>query len=120
MPRRAVAAVVALIIASASVLTMACEITCAARDAQSTSAHHSCHQQPGAQDGPVVSAIHVCGHDDETGPTDLERVISAFDTPAIAAPVTTVTPPMRDAFSHAAFVDSSPPAPFTLTSELRI
>ena len=72
-----------------------------------------------AQDGPAVEAIHVCGHDDGSLPTDLERVTGAFDAPAITGAIVEVLPPSREAVAHAAFNDSSPPAPLTLNSQLR-
>ena len=73
-----------------------------------------------AQDGPAVEAIHVCGHDDGSLPTDLERVMAAFDAPAITCTIVAVAPPAREFVTHAAFTDSSPPTLLTANSQLRI
>jgi hypothetical protein len=119
MAGRAVTLLVALVITSAPVVTMACEITCAARDAHSTSLPHSCHEDAVPEEGAAVVAIHVCGHD-ESLPTALERAMDAFDTPAITRDATFAMPPACEFVTHIAFIDSSPPTPLTLNSQLRI
>jgi hypothetical protein len=101
-------------------VTTVCEATCAARDAGAPVSRHSCHQSAASQQGAAMVAIHVCGHDDESLPTALERMIVAPDTPAVTSTMTVMMPPPRQSFSRIAFVDSSPPTPLTLISQLRI
>jgi len=116
---RFVGIVLALIVMGAPIASTTCQAMCAEHDAESDAPHHACHQQMVAQDGPIIEAIHVCGHDDSL-PTALERVMSAVDAPAITSKMIAVMPPARASVSHAAFIDSSPPTPLTLNSQLRI
>ena len=120
MPGRIAALVLAFTVIGAPVMSTTCEAMCAERDAHSTAPHHACHEHMAAQDGPAVEAIHVCGHDDGSLPTDLERVLAAVDAPAIISAIAALVPPARELVTHVAFIDSSPPAPLTANSQLRI
>jgi hypothetical protein len=111
--------VLALVVIGGPIASTTCQAMCAERDSQSTAPHHSCHEHMVAHDGPIIAAIHVCGHD-ESLPTALERVTPAFDTPAVAPNAIVVMPPVRACASHVAFIDSSPPIPRPTNSQLRI
>jgi hypothetical protein len=117
--RRLASFVVTLVITGAPFASVTCQAVGAARDAQSTAPHHSCHMHMAAQDGPAIAAIHLCGHD-ESLPTALQQVMMALDSPAVASTTTVQMPSTRESVLHAAFIDSSPPTPLSPNSQLRI
>lgn len=106
-------------IVAAPIASIACEVTCAGRDAQAPISHHSCHQQTPSDQGADIIAIHLCGHDDGV-PTGLERGVQSLVPPAVVPTIGLAVTSRAISNLLIATVHSSPPTPLDLVSQLRV
>jgi hypothetical protein len=119
MVRSLLGIVLALAIIGAPLASVACEATCAARDAQAPISHHSCHQQTPSDQRADIAAIHFCGHDDGVQ-TAVERGVQSLVPPAVVPTIDLAFTSRPITSLPIATFHPSPPTPLNRISQLRI